>query len=118
MGQERRTAPRFEVETKVKVESPRGIQRYTSLNLSTGGIFLESEKPLPVGTEITLKFDLPGSGAVQAKGVVKHHHPLLVFIEGVGQKVLQGMGIAFLRLEGEGSQALAEQIKKLSLKMS
>lgn len=117
MGQERRTAPRFEITTKVKLESPRGIQRYNSLNLSTGGIFLESPKPLTIGTEITLKFDLPGAGAVDAKGVVKHHHPLVIFVEGVGEKVLNGMGISFLRIEGEGSQALAEQIKKLSLKM-
>lgn len=115
MGAERRTAPRVEISTAVKVETARGIQRYKSLNLSTGGIFLESEKPLAVGTDLILKFDLPGSGAVQAKGVVKHHHPLLIFVEGVGQKVLQGMGIAFVRIEGEGSQDLAEKIKKLSL---
>ncbi len=115
MGEERRIAPRFEVTTKVKVESPRGIQRYQSLNLSTGGIFLESDKPLAIGTELVLKFDLPGEGAVLAKGVVKHHHPLIVTAEG-GQKVLQGMGISFLRIEGDGSQALAEQIKKLTLR--
>lgn len=116
MGSERRVLPRAFIRTAVRVETLRGIQRYQSLNLSAGGMFLETDKPLPVGTQIEMKFDLPGAGAVHAKGVVKHHQPLLIEEKGTGQKELLGMGIAFLRLEGEGSQALAEQVKQLTLR--
>ena len=32
-----------------------------SLNLSKGGLFLESDAPLPVGTTLTLKLQIPGA---------------------------------------------------------
>ncbi len=116
MSQERRTAARVLITTAVRVETARGILRFQCLNLSTGGIYLESEKPLAVGTEIKLKFDLPGQGPVEAQGVVKHHNPLVIEEPGTGEQILHGMGIAFLRIEGVGSQALAEQVKQLTLR--
>ncbi|MFH1809137.1 MAG: PilZ domain-containing protein [Pseudomonadota bacterium] len=115
MGVERRVMPRAFIRTAVRVETTRGIQRYQSFNLSAGGIYLETDKPLPVGSQIDLKFDLPGAGAVQAKGVVKHHQTLLIDEKGSGQSELHGMGISFLRIEGDGAQALAEQVKQLTL---
>lgn len=116
MALERRTAPRVEIDTAVRVETARGIKRYNTLNLSTGGMYLECSSPLPVGTEILLKFDLPGAGKVEAQGVVKHHKPMVVKDAGQTETVLRGMGIAFLRIEGAGAQELADQIKALTLK--
>jgi uncharacterized protein (TIGR02266 family) len=41
-----------------------------SVNLSKGGIFLESTTPLPVGTEVTLRLDVPHAGAFDLVGQV------------------------------------------------
>jgi uncharacterized protein (TIGR02266 family) len=41
-----------------------------SVNLSKGGIFLESSAPLPVGTEVTLRLDVPDVGAFDLIGQV------------------------------------------------
>jgi len=118
MADERRSSPRFLVTTKVRLESGRTIQRYTSINLSSGGVYLESESPLAIGAQVFMKFDFPDAGAVEAHGVVKHHYPFLAEDPGLPVKELRGMGIAFVRVEGDGAQALADQIKALTLKTS
>jgi uncharacterized protein (TIGR02266 family) len=41
-----------------------------TVNLSKGGIFLESSTPLPVGTQVTLRIDVPGTGAFELVGRV------------------------------------------------
>jgi len=41
-----------------------------SVNLSKGGIFLESTTPLPIGTEVTLRMDVPQAGAFDLIGQV------------------------------------------------
>jgi uncharacterized protein (TIGR02266 family) len=39
-----------------------------SVNLSRGGLFLETETDLPIGAEVGLKFAVPGAGALQLTG--------------------------------------------------
>jgi uncharacterized protein (TIGR02266 family) len=41
-----------------------------SVNLSKGGIFLESPSPLPVGTEVTLQLDVADAGVIELIGQV------------------------------------------------
>jgi uncharacterized protein (TIGR02266 family) len=41
-----------------------------SINLSRGGIFLETSQPVAVGTTVALQFAVPGATPVQATGVV------------------------------------------------
>lgn len=41
-----------------------------SINLSRGGIFLESTSPPPIGTHVSLQFAVPGAAPVQATGQV------------------------------------------------
>jgi uncharacterized protein (TIGR02266 family) len=41
-----------------------------SVNLSRGGLFLETQHELPVGTPLELSFEIPGSGAVGLAGHV------------------------------------------------
>jgi uncharacterized protein (TIGR02266 family) len=103
------------VSTQVRVEVGSLIQRYTSINLSSGGVYLECETPLPIGSRVRLRFTLPGAGQVEAQGTVRHHRPFFVK-EGKNERTLRGMGIAFERVEGDGAQALADQIKILTLK--
>ena len=41
-----------------------------SVNLSRGGIFIESETSFPIGTEVSLRLDVPEVGAIDLTGVV------------------------------------------------
>jgi uncharacterized protein (TIGR02266 family) len=41
-----------------------------SVNLSRGGIFIETATPLPVGTDLTLQLEVPGAGAFELVGQV------------------------------------------------
>lgn len=41
-----------------------------TVNLSKGGIFLESSTPLPIGTEVSLRLEVPGAGTLDLVGQV------------------------------------------------
>lgn len=41
-----------------------------SINLSTGGMFLETDQPLPVGSPLALRFTVPGSDPIEVQGQV------------------------------------------------
>jgi len=65
-------------------------------NLSTGGVFVKSTNPLPVGTEIKISFNIPQFGCyLESIGVVVHN----------GTAENPGMGIKF--------KGLSERAKKL-----
>lgn len=44
-----------------------------SRDISHGGMFLSGQAPCPVGTELMLKFDLPGVGPTQLPAYVRWH---------------------------------------------
>ncbi|MGE4544960.1 MAG: TIGR02266 family protein [Pedobacter sp.] len=69
----RRAAPRVEAKMHVTYREPSGEHALThfSINISTGGLFIETETPLPVGTPLLLDFTLPGHhDIVRCKGRV------------------------------------------------
>lgn len=41
-----------------------------SVNLSTGGMFVETTRPQPIGTALSLRFSVPGAGVAHIEGVV------------------------------------------------
>ncbi|MBN2358709.1 MAG: PilZ domain-containing protein [Deltaproteobacteria bacterium] len=116
MADDRRATPHVFIATTVRLEAGSALQRYKSINLSSEGVFLETAKPLAVGSQCLLRFEMPGAGKVEAHGVVKHHGPLRIQDPDQPARDLAGMGISFVRIEGAGAQALADQIKALTLK--
>jgi uncharacterized protein (TIGR02266 family) len=65
-----------------------------SLNLSKGGLFLETDTPLPVGTSIRLRFQVQGGqNPIETEGAV------IWVREKTNEDGPSGMGIAFLQLE-------------------
>lgn len=44
-----------------------------AVNISRGGIFLETDEQLPIGSEITLQLSIPGAQSVQVSGEVTWH---------------------------------------------
>jgi len=118
MSSERRTQPRFLLNTPVRVEFGNTILRYQAINISGGGVYLECPKPLPVGTEVLVQFEIAGAGKVKAHGQVRHRNPIVVADAGQPERELTGMGVMFTRIEGDGAQRLIEYIKTLILPAS
>lgn len=68
-------------------------------NLSLGGVFVKSDNPLPVGTEIKISFNIPQFGCyVESAGVVVHN----------GTQENPGMGIKFKNLSDRAKKILQD----------
>ncbi len=98
----KRSAPRIPFKLEVSYgedETPSDYTVSVTFNASAGGLFLETESPLPLGEQLKLKLSLPEDNhALQCKGRVawinsttspiRSDHPA-------------GMGVEFLYLEEE-----------------
>jgi uncharacterized protein (TIGR02266 family) len=85
---------------------------YTS-NVSRGGIFLSTRNPLPIGTEIHLRFTLPAPAnrAIRVTGKVawiNEYKPGKVNLN-------PGMGIEFINLAEKDNEAITRLIKRKAL---
>ena len=72
-SREARTEPRVTLAFRVKFKTPEGQQFESRAGgIGGGGLFIESQSPLPVGTKLSLEFSLPerGNEWLAAKGVV------------------------------------------------
>lgn len=90
----RRAHPRAPLPLKVTYRSTGSFLVSYSLNLSKGGLFLESDAPQPVGTTLTLKLQVPGA---QEEVVVTGRVAWVRDESQTGKPT--GMGIAFGPLE-------------------
>ena len=69
----RRQYVRLESETKVLVKQSdqNEISEAKSVNLSSGGTFIRTDSPLPIGTSVEMTFEVPSRFMqVEAKGTV------------------------------------------------
>ena len=89
-GAERRRTSRVPVRIQIQYQTADQFFRDYVHNLSMGGIFIETAKPLSVGTSLKVQFCLPGMvEPVTADGVVVHRLHV-----GRGQEAsVGGMGI-------------------------
>lgn len=58
---------------RVEFRTPSSFLVAYAVNISRGGIFLETDEQLPLGAEITLQLDIPGAESVQVTGEVTWH---------------------------------------------
>lgn len=73
-----------------------------SSNLSKGGLFLETDQPLPIGTELTLNFAIPGTGTIEVVGLV-------VWVRATDQDGKPaGMGVEFEHLDSRHGEVIDE----------
>ena len=107
-GRERRRTRRLPVEIQIQYETADGFFQDYIRNLSLGGIFIETSKPLPMHTKLKVQFSLPDMGApIVADGVVVHTLR-------VGQPrnpSLSGMGIRFSDLEPSSKEMLESYLQ-------
>lgn len=100
------------IETAVKVEAPRKTYRFASLFVSPGGLFAPTDEELDPYIQLSVSF------AIEQQAVVAHVE--LRKILGIGEAAALGIDYAgagwqmrLIRMEGDGSQILAEHIKKI-----
>ncbi len=107
---ERRRRPRVLVGMRVDVRCPDRqafIQGY-ALNVSTGGVFVRSREPQPVGTRLQFDFrTADGRSALRGLGEVVWHAPPSM----PGQRPrIPGMGIRFVELDRESQRVVAAMV--------
>lgn len=103
--EDRRASPRVSASLTVDCVTGATILRHPLINLSDGGVFISCAHPLPLDSEVTLRFALPEHPApltVRAKVVWTNPHP--------GQFFPQGMGVKFLQVPPEHRAALSRYI--------
>jgi uncharacterized protein (TIGR02266 family) len=88
-GAERRRALRAELIVRVDYSTVDELFSEFTRDINDGGLFIETEKLKPAGTEVTMQFNLPGSDeVVQTVGRVVH-------ISSGDEFAPSGMGIEF-----------------------
>ncbi|MFQ5664370.1 MAG: PilZ domain-containing protein [Terriglobia bacterium] len=96
-GAERRTAKRVSLATEIRtVLEGQTLVGYTR-DISTGGVFIETENPPDKGAEVRLRFKLtPESPIQEARAAVIYRIPR------------EGMGLRFVDLPAELQRAIEE----------
>lgn len=98
---EKRKNKRVNKKIKSEVHSENSMTYSTSIDLSSGGIFISTPDPLQNGTEVMISFKTPDGESVEIKGVVK-------WISDTEEKT--GMGVEFV--------SLSENVRKHVMKMN
>ncbi|UJR81607.1 Signal recognition particle receptor protein FtsY [Sandaracinus amylolyticus] len=97
---ERRNAPRVRIEGAIGAQSGATFVAGEASDLSTGGLFVATGDPLPIGTELTLGLLLPDGHRVVVDAVVS-------WVRGPHDGRAEGMGVRFLRVSREDAAAIA-----------
>ena len=58
-GGYKRALPRIDLEVKVHAAGASGTHSGSTINISAGGVFVATEKPVPVGDQLKLELTLP-----------------------------------------------------------
>lgn len=104
---EQRRFLRVPLEVPVRYHAGRRRGRAVARNLGRGGIYLQTQSSLPVGTEVTLDWVLPGRRArVKATGVV-------IWAEPGPRGPKRGVGIRFSDVSGPFIKAIAGCVSML-----
>lgn len=98
---EKRKNERINKKLKSEVHSEYSMTYSTSIDLSSGGIFISTPDPLANGTEVMISFKTPDDETVEIKGIVK-------WTADNNEKI--GMGIEFVNL--------SENVRKHVMKMN
>ncbi len=107
---ERRASPRAEIVVRVNYQNVDSLFSEFARNINDGGIFVETDAPQPIGTNVELEFKLPGADRpIEVIGNVVRS----VSTDQVGSDGVSGMAIEFENLDSDVRQQINEIIKKL-----
>lgn len=112
-GDDRRDQSRAPIELKVEYKRLNTFFSDYTKNISRGGTFIKTARPLPIGTEFLFKLFVPVLSAPlvlrgQVQWIVSEDEVL-----GRGRDAVAGMGIRFVDLEGAAQRDLERVVEKL-----
>ena len=87
VAEEKRACPRVSLAVEINFASESHFYAGLSGDLSEGGVFVETYRELPIGSEVALEFSLP-NGTVTTQGSVRWHRD-------ASDSSPPGIGIAF-----------------------
>jgi type IV pilus assembly protein PilZ len=113
-GDEKRAHPRAPIELKVEYKKMNTFFADYTKNISKGGTFIKTDRPLPVGTEFLFKLSLPRRPApFELKGsVVWTNQPSEVQKPEVAE---MGMGIRFIYRDPGERAAFEGEVEELMI---
>lgn len=100
-----RRQPRLPISLEVAYRTAGAFLVSYSINLSKGGIFLETATPLEIGEHVALKFDVPGVGPLEVEGTVAWVRT------GTLDGLPDGMGIQFDQLDQRYGEIIDEMVR-------
>jgi type IV pilus assembly protein PilZ len=110
MVKDQRAHPRHAVDLTVDCSTQDAFVSNRVTNLSRGGVFVRSDDPLPVGTEVALTLTLSGTGTtIRACGRVIWNYD----VEKASSRMVRGMGIKLLDMGTDDRRKLLEYIGSL-----
>ncbi|HXV37305.1 MAG TPA: TIGR02266 family protein [Myxococcota bacterium] len=112
-GIERRSSPRADIVVRVNYQAVDSFFSEFARNINDGGIFVETESPQPIGTNVKLEFKLPGSERpVEVVGNVVRS----IDADQAGPSGTPGMAIEFENLDSDVREQINRIIQKLRSK--
>ncbi len=102
---ERRAETRRPIELKVEYKRLNTFFADYTKNISRGGTFIKTRRPLPIGTEFLFKLFVPG----RAEPLTIHGEVQRIVDEAPGEE--QGMAIKFVYREGDPQDAIARSVE-------
>ena len=109
---DRRVDPRYRVDIQVDCETRDMFVSNHVTNISRGGLFIRSERPLPIQSEIAMTFILPGAERkIRVVGRVVWNYD----VQKPETRLVRGMGIKFLDMSPEDRAALEQCLSRLEV---
>src|SRR5437588_12206801 len=100
-----RRQPRLPISLEVAYRTAGAFLVSYSINLSKGGIFLETAQPLEIGEHVGLRFEVPGVGPLEVEGTVAWVRT------GSHDGLPDGMGIQFDQLDQQYGEIIDEMVR-------
>jgi hypothetical protein len=98
-GKERRRAHRFDKVFPVYLVGEGGIWRGIARNISTGGMFIETRDPPPIGGRLKVSFADDQSGVEITAHAEVRYQCMIEYGGPTGPAALRGMGVKFTGFE-------------------
>lgn len=109
---ERRIDPRAPIELKVEYRRLNTFFADYTRNISRGGTFIKTEKPLKIGTEFIFKLQIPSlENPILLKGKVQW----IVDVKSSGDDNPPGMGIKFLYESKKQRDLIEDKVERLMI---
>ena len=108
---QKRASERYEVTIPVDCTTQQVFISNHVCNISRGGLFIRSDKPLPLQAEVSLVLRLPDAGVtIRATGRVVWNYDV---VRGTS-RIIPGSGIRFVDMSPSDRAALESYLKRLA----